>query len=58
MPVTMKKIQKGPHKGMVTVATPGGVKAKHTTPSKAASQARLLRAIEHGWKPRRTIAHG
>jgi len=33
------------------VSTPGGVKAKHTTKKKAMAQARLLRAVEHGWKP-------
>jgi len=33
------------------VSTPGGTKAKSTTKKKAASQARLLRAVEHGWKP-------
>lgn len=38
-------------KGGYRVSTPGGVKAKHTSKEKAKSQARLLRAIEHGWKP-------
>lgn len=33
------------------VSTPGGVKAKATTPEKAKKQERLLNAIEHGWKP-------
>lgn len=33
------------------VSTPGGVKAKATTPTKAAKQERLLNAIDHGWKP-------
>lgn len=33
------------------VSTPGGVKAKHTTQAKAKRQARLLRGIEHGWRP-------
>ena len=33
------------------VSTPGGVKAKHTTKEKAEAQARLLRAVDHGWKP-------
>lgn len=47
MPVTKKRI-KG---GKVRVSTPGGVKAKATTPEKAAAQERLLNAIEHGWKP-------
>jgi hypothetical protein len=35
----------------VQVRTPGGVKAKSTTPAKAAAQKRLLNAVEHGWKP-------
>ena len=47
MPVTTKKV--GP--GKVQVRTPGGVKAKATTPAKAAAQKRLLNAVEHGWKP-------
>jgi hypothetical protein len=39
------------HSGKVRVSTPRGVKAKATTPAKAAAQKRLLNAIEHGWKP-------
>lgn len=46
MPVKMRKV-----KGGVRVSTPNGVKAKATTPEKAAAQARLLNAVEHGWKP-------
>jgi len=38
-------------KGGYRVSTPHGVKAKHTTKPKAEAQARLLRAVEHGWKP-------
>ena len=38
-------------KGGYRVSTPGGVKAKKTTKKKAKSQARLLQAVEHGWKP-------
>jgi len=38
-------------KGGYRVSTPGGVKAKHTTKAKAESQARLLRAVHHGWHP-------
>ena len=38
-------------KGGYRVSTPGGVKAKKTTKAKAESQARLLRGVEHGWKP-------
>lgn len=33
------------------VSTPGGVKAKSTTRVKAERQARLLRGVEHGFKP-------
>lgn len=48
MPVKITKIGKG----KVRVTTPGGVKAKSTTPAKARRQANLLRGIEHGtWKP-------
>ena len=47
MPVKITKIGKG----KVRVTTPGGVKAKSTTPAKAQRQANLLRGIEHGtWK--------
>ena len=44
-----EKIQKV--KGGYRVSTPHGVKAKHTTLKKAKAQARLLRGVEHGWKP-------
>jgi len=47
MPTKIKKTKSG----KFSVKTPGGVKAKGTTKSKAEAQARLLRAIEHGWKP-------
>ena len=47
MPVTVKKLPSG----KVRVSTPNGVKAKGTTPKKAASQKRLLNAIDHGFKP-------
>lgn len=47
MPVKERKLKSG----KVRVSTPGGVKAKATTKEKADAQARLLRAIEHGWKP-------
>ena len=49
MPVTKRSVGKG----KVQVRTPGGIKAKATTPAKAASQTRLLNAVEHGWKPDR-----
>lgn len=47
MPVKIKSVGKG----RVQVRTPGGVKAKSTTPAKAERQKRLLNAVEHGWKP-------
>jgi hypothetical protein len=47
MPVKIKSVGKG----KVQVRTPGGVKAKATTPKKAERQKRLLNAVEHGWKP-------
>jgi len=33
------------------VSSPHGVKAKKTTKKKAEAQMRLLRGVEHGWKP-------
>ncbi len=48
MPVKVTKVGHG----RVQVATPKGVKAKATTPAKAKRQARLLNAIDHGFKPR------
>lgn len=47
MPVKITKKKNG----KVQVSTPNGVKAKATTPAKAAAQKRLLYAVEHGWKP-------
>ncbi len=38
MPVTIRKVGKG----RVSVRTPGGVKAKSTTPAKAAAQKRII----------------
>ena len=46
MPVTIRKTNGG-----YRVSTPSGVKAKSTTKEKAKKQERLLRAVEHGWKP-------
>ena len=48
MPVKLRKLAKG----KVRVSTPGGVKAKATTPAKAKAQQRLLNAIDHGYDPR------
>lgn len=52
MPVKKQKLKSG----KVRVSTPGGVKAKGTTPAKAAAQERLLNAIEHNpdFKPRKS----
>ncbi len=47
MPVKKRRLKSG----KVRVSTPNGVKAKATTPAKAAAQERLLNAIDHGWKP-------
>lgn len=47
MPVKIKSVGKG----RVQVRTPGGIKAKSTTPEKAKRQRNLLNAIDHGWKP-------
>jgi len=47
MPVTVSKKKSGKY----SVRTPNGVHAKGTTKAKAEAQARLLRGVEHGWKP-------
>ena len=47
MPVKTKKLPGG----KVRVSTPGGVKAKGTTPAKAERQRRLLEGVKRGWKP-------
>jgi len=47
MPVKLRKLSSG----KVRVSTPNAVHAKATTPAKAKAQARLLNAVEHGWKP-------
>ena len=46
MPAKVTKMKKG-----YQVSTPKGVKAKGTTQQKAEAQARLLNAVDHGWKP-------
>lgn len=46
-PVKLTKVKSG----KVKVSTPGGTKAKATTPTKAKAQERLLNAVEYGWKP-------
>ena len=45
MPVKVKKVDG------YRVSTPHGVKAKKTTKKKVEAQKRLLKAVEHGWKP-------
>ena len=47
MPAKERKNKKGGY----TVTTPGGVKSKNTTKTKADAQKRLLNAVDHGWKP-------
>lgn len=39
--------------GSYSVSSPKGTKSKHTTNTKAEAQIRLLRAVEHGWKPKK-----
>lgn len=46
MPYTMTKTD-----GHYSVSSPHGIKSKRTTKKKAKAQIRLLRAVEHGWKP-------
>jgi hypothetical protein len=56
MPVEIEKV-----KGGVRVSTPGGVKAKRTTMTKAKKQKRLLNAVKHGFVPgkeRRNMRQG
>jgi hypothetical protein len=45
MPVRIKKVDG------YRVTTPHGTKAKSTSRKKAEAQARLLRGVEHGWRP-------
>ena len=46
MPYRITKVD-----GKYRVTSPHGVKSKGTTQEKAAKQARLLRALKHGFKP-------
>ena len=48
MPTKIRKTKSGKYQ----VSTPSGVKAKGTTKEKAEAQARLLKGVEHGWKPK------
>lgn len=47
MPIEIEKVGKGEYR----VTTKNGVHAKSTSKKKAEAQERLLRAVEHGWKP-------
>jgi hypothetical protein len=49
MPVRVTRTRAGRYR----VTTPGRVHARATTRGKARRQARLLRAIDHGWRPTR-----
>lgn len=46
MPYELKKTRDG-----FGVKGPSGMHSTHTTRQKAEAQMRLLRGIEHGWKP-------
>lgn len=48
MPASIRKV-----KGGYQVRTPNGVHSKHTSFKKAKAQARLLNALEHGYRPPR-----
>lgn len=47
MPYKMSKTKSGKY----SVSSPHGKKSKGTTKKKAKAQMRLLRSVEHGWKP-------
>lgn len=47
-----EKISKVKGKNCYSVKTPNGTRSKCTTKKKAKAQARLLRAIEHGFVPK------
>ena len=49
MPVKITKVGSNSYR----VSTPSGVRAKHTTKTKAMAQKRLLNAVEHGWKKKK-----
>jgi len=62
MPVTieqesdspLKKVYKSRKRKRYRVSTPKGVKGRGMTLRNAKRQARLLNAVEHGWKPTNT----
>ena len=47
MPVKIGKLSGNRYR----VSTPNAIHAKSTTHAKAEAQARLLRGVEHGWRP-------
>lgn len=49
MPIRIRKTKGGRYR----VTDKGRTTAKHTTKRKAKRQARLIRAVDHGWKPGR-----
>lgn len=49
MPAKVRKVRGG-----YSVRTPNAVHAKKTTKAKAVAQARLINAIDHGFRPKRT----
>jgi hypothetical protein len=51
MPYKMKKVKGGKYQ----TSGPSGVHAKGTTKGKAEAQLRLLRGIEHGMVPRKSV---
>lgn len=56
MPVRVENLGNG----KVRVSTPGGVKAKSTTPAKAAAQKRIIEAADRkptGRQPKRRLAN-
>ncbi|MEJ5360147.1 MAG: hypothetical protein WHT06_15915 [Desulfobacterales bacterium] len=53
MPATIEK-----EEGGYTVRTPGGVKGRKMTLRNAKAQARLLNAIDHGWRPAKRDRRG
>jgi hypothetical protein len=47
MPEKIKKVSPGKFQ----VSTPHGIKSKGTSKANAEAQVRLLRGVDHGWKP-------
>jgi hypothetical protein len=56
MPYKKRKITSGKNKGKVRISGPGGVHSKATTPENGEKQMRLLRAIDHGFVPKKSKA--